>query len=282
MDRYSCQELWWIWDLTYLQVNKSPCHWVTKFLISKTWDRRFLDQRRRTVYYSQQQQHPEGRHFYSGPPGFISIWWCSDSLTRVKLTVKLAHLHTQWVAIQNRNLNLLHNYPSISMEDWFPDTLQMPKSADAWDPCIQPFMPPIPHWQIQRIACTREQACLLIALEGDTISIFKDSLSYKYPWKVSLEHLQAVQKHARSRNMQNPSKDFSRQEYWSGLPFPSPEDLPDPGTQTESPALQVNSLLYDPTTEAKSICLSKIVSQQVYILSTDWNFLNHLSPPLSV
>ena len=71
MDRCSCQELWWIWDLTYLQVNKSPCHRVTKFLISKTWDRRFLDQRRRTVYYSQQQQYPDGRHFYSGPPGFI-------------------------------------------------------------------------------------------------------------------------------------------------------------------------------------------------------------------
>ena len=31
---------------------------------------------------------------------------------------------------------------------------------------------------------------------------------------------------------------FSRQEYWSGLPFPSLEDLPDPGFEPESPALQ--------------------------------------------
>ena len=31
---------------------------------------------------------------------------------------------------------------------------------------------------------------------------------------------------------------FSRQEYWSGLPFPSPEDLPDPGIEPRSPALQ--------------------------------------------
>ena len=31
---------------------------------------------------------------------------------------------------------------------------------------------------------------------------------------------------------------FSRQEYWSGLPFPSPEDLPDPGTEFGSPALR--------------------------------------------
>jgi len=33
-----------------------------------------------------------------------------------------------------------------------------------------------------------------------------------------------------------PSMGFSRQEYWSGLPFPSPGDLPDPGTETGSPA----------------------------------------------
>ena len=36
---------------------------------------------------------------------------------------------------------------------------------------------------------------------------------------------------------------FSRQEYWSELPFPSPEDLPDPGTEPRSPVLQVDSLL---------------------------------------
>jgi len=35
---------------------------------------------------------------------------------------------------------------------------------------------------------------------------------------------------------------FSRQEYWSGLPFPSPGDLPDPGIEPRSPALQANSL----------------------------------------
>ena len=35
---------------------------------------------------------------------------------------------------------------------------------------------------------------------------------------------------------------FSRQEYWSGLPFPSPGDLPDPGIEPVSPALQADSL----------------------------------------
>ena len=33
------------------------------------------------------------------------------------------------------------------------------------------------------------------------------------------------------------SMGFSRKEYWSGLPFPSPGDLPNPGTKPESPAL---------------------------------------------
>ena len=38
------------------------------------------------------------------------------------------------------------------------------------------------------------------------------------------------------------SMGFSRQEYWSGLPFPSPGDLPDPRIEPESPALQVDSV----------------------------------------
>ena len=43
-----------------------------------------------------------------------------------------------------------------------------------------------------------------------------------------------------------PSMEFSRQEYWSGMPFPSPEDLPDPGTEPGSPALQADSLPFEP------------------------------------
>ena len=39
-----------------------------------------------------------------------------------------------------------------------------------------------------------------------------------------------------------PSIEFSRQEFWSGLPFPSPGDLPSPGIEPMSPACQVDSL----------------------------------------
>ena len=39
-----------------------------------------------------------------------------------------------------------------------------------------------------------------------------------------------------------PSVGFSRQEYWSGLPFLSPEDLPDPGIEPGSSVLQADTL----------------------------------------
>ena len=42
------------------------------------------------------------------------------------------------------------------------------------------------------------------------------------------------------------SIEFSRQEYWSGLPFPSPGDLTDPGMEPGSPELQADSLPSEP------------------------------------
>ena len=42
------------------------------------------------------------------------------------------------------------------------------------------------------------------------------------------------------------SMGFSRQEYWSGLPFPSPGDLPDSGIEPGSPALQADALSSEP------------------------------------
>ena len=47
-------------------------------------------------------------------------------------------------------------------------------------------------------------------------------------------------------NQAPPSMGFSRQEYWSGLPFPSPGDLPDPGMELRSPAFQADALTSEP------------------------------------
>ena len=44
----------------------------------------------------------------------------------------------------------------------------------------------------------------------------------------------------------SPSMGFSRQEYWSGLPFPSPGDVPDPGIEPVSPVLQADALTSEP------------------------------------
>ena len=43
-----------------------------------------------------------------------------------------------------------------------------------------------------------------------------------------------------------PSMGFSKQECWSGLPFPSPGDLPNPGVEPMSPTLQAEALLSEP------------------------------------
>ena len=49
-----------------------------------------------------------------------------------------------------------------------------------------------------------------------------------------------------------PSMGFSRQECWSGLPFPSPGDLPDPGIEAESPSLQADALPSEPPEKPKT------------------------------
>ena len=52
---------------------------------------------------------------------------------------------------------------------------------------------------------------------------------------------------AKSVARQTPlSMGFPRQEYWSGLPFPSPGDLPNPGIEPGSPILQADGLPTEP------------------------------------
>ena len=64
------------------------------------------------------------------------------------------------------------------------------------------------------------------------------------------------------------SMEFSGQEYWSGLPCPPPEDLPDPGTELKSPAspvLQADSLPLSHGVEVQ-IALGSIVILTILIL----------------
>ena len=51
------------------------------------------------------------------------------------------------------------------------------------------------------------------------------------------------------------SMGFSRQEYWSGLPFPSPRNLPDPGIEPESPELHADSVPSEPPGKHRQQCI---------------------------
>ena len=58
------------------------------------------------------------------------------------------------------------------------------------------------------------------------------------------------------------SMEFSRQEYWSGLPFPSPGDLPNPGIEPRSPSLQAGT---SPTEPPRKTRMLKRLPKLLYI-----------------
>ena len=66
-----------------------------------------------------------------------------------------------------------------------------------------------------------------------------------------------------------PSVEFSRQEYWSGVSFPSPGDLPNPGIEPGSPALQADALPPELPMAApfiEKITLSPLYSSVTYVI----------------
>ena len=82
-------------------------------------------------------------------------------------------------------------------------------------------------------------------LQARTLEWAAISFSNAGKWKVKVKSLSCVWLLATpwtAAHQAPPSMGFSRQEYWSGLPFPSPGDLPHPGMEPGSPALQADSL----------------------------------------
>ena len=66
-------------------------------------------------------------------------------------------------------------------------------------------------------------------------------------WKVKLlSHVRLFVTPWTVAHQAPPSMGFSRQEYWSGLPFPSPGDLPNPGIEPGCPSLQADALPSEP------------------------------------
>ena len=80
----------------------------------------------------------------------------------------------------------------------------------------------VPQRGIEPISCTVSMASRPLDPQVKVKSLSGVRL-FATPWTVAYQAL--------------PSMGFSRQEYWTGLPFPSPGDLPDPGIEPGSPAL---------------------------------------------
>ena len=75
-----------------------------------------------------------------------------------------------------------------------------------------------------------------------------------------------------------PSMGFSRQEYWSGLPFPSPGDFPNPGIELGSPTLEADVLTSEPPGKLPNICISSVQLNSVaQLCPTLCNPMNHSS-----
>ena len=61
------------------------------------------------------------------------------------------------------------------------------------------------------------------------------------------------------------------QEYWSGYPIPSPEDLPDPGIELRTPTLQADSLPAEPQEKPKNTRVGSLSLLQRIFLTQEWN-----------
>ena len=87
--------------------------------------------------------------------------------------------------------------------------------------------------------CVRAHVCVCVCVHVHVLSCFSRVRLFETPWTVA---------------QQAPlSMGLSRQEYWSGLPFPSPGDLPNLGIEPESPALAGRFFTSSTTWEALSI-----------------------------
>ena len=121
-------------------------------------------------------------------------------------------------------------------EDW--SELPCPSPGDLPDSGIEPVSRASPALQgILYCWATKE------APEVSDGSVTKSCPTLVTPWTVAHQAPLAIA--------------FSRQEYWNGLPFPSPGDLPDPGIQPRSPALQADSLLTELANIQKTMSLQK-------------------------
>ena len=69
--------------------------------------------------------------------------------------------------------------------------------------------------------------------------------------------------------------EFSRQEYWSGLPIPSPGDLPDPGIEPRSPALQADPLPSEPPGKPQFVLVAFFYTSTIFMEFAIFEIVKH-------
>ena len=99
--------------------------------------------------------------------------------------------------------------------------LYLPPSIIVRMKCVKCFVPHLVEWD--------ELADLNLLLK---VTVLSHVWLFATPWTVAYQAPLSMR--------------FSRQEYWNGLPFPSPGDLPDSGIEPWSPALQADALTSEP------------------------------------
>ena len=86
--------------------------------------------------------------------------------------------------------------------------------------------------------------CVIRLVQFSSVQLLSHVHLFVIPWTVAYKALLSME--------------FSRQEYWSGLPFPSPGDLPEPGIEPRLPTLQADTLPSEPPGNPHSIHLELI------------------------
>ena len=118
------------------------------------------------------------------------------------------------------------------------------------------------------VNCSLPGACVHGILQARTLEWVAISFSNAWKWKVKAKSLSCVWLLVTSWTaayQAPPSMGFSRQEYWSGVPFPFLGHLPNPGMEPRSSALQADSLPSEPSA-LKSIWLTITLLVYLFIV----------------
>ena len=140
------------------------------------------------------------------------------------------------------------------------------------------------YWnQIDYILCSRRWRSSIQSAKtrprtdcgsGDEHSISKFSLKLKKVGKLKMKVLVAqlcstLWDPIDCSHLGPLSMEFSRQEYWRGVPFPSPGEIPNPGINPRSPALQADSLPSEPPEKPKVGKITKLIRCDINQISYD-------------